>query len=394
MLQKPEPSRDASKTKAVEDAIRDFGLAGVNEFIAFANSLSVVCCGCGKVSGVRLPKFAFRDTDREMILALVRLAYDCLAVQYKGHILGWIRSTSRPALGTAFVVTCANCLANLLICYRGGNLAHVERMTGLSDLVPALERAEQRLSKEDAQQRPLGSIQQRERAISGAREETMLSWYEKGRKELEVGRFKEAIACFDRALAINPNVPEVWRDKGAALGRCGAAAEAVACYTKSLELDPRDSVTWFNKGTTIQKMGSPDEALWCFDRSIEIDATDPDVWCNKGMVLHSLGRIKEEISCFDKALELNQEHVEAWLNKGTTLAETGELRSAIQCFEKVLAINPTDADAWVGKAISHVELGNRAEAADAFERFIEVAEREDPRLEQAKMLIRELGAAR
>jgi len=378
----PKDAESEEKAKAVRDALRDLGLGGVDEFIHFA-SLSVVCCCCGKVSGVRLLE---TFTDREMILALLRHAYDYLVVQCQEHFVGWIRWTSRPELGTAFFVTCANCLAELLICYRAGNLVHVEQITGSSvgrpgrgdherQVVSALQRAEEKLSKGER-----------------SSEADRINWHEKGNKEHEVGRYKEAIACFDRALAINPNVAPVWRDKGAALSRSGAAAEASASYTKSLELNPFDAITWFDKGTTLKRMGRTSEAVECFDRSIAIDRTDPDVWVNRGLALESLGRVKDALECYDTALKLNQAHVEAWLNKGCLLRDSGELRGAVECFDKVLALNPIDVDAWFGKAATLLKLGNLDETKAALEKFVAVAERGDARREQALELIRQLGA--
>ena len=335
--------RESDENRAVENAARDLGLKHEREVSQFVNSIWVPCGVCGRVSSVQC---------EEPIINVL----------------------SRPGLGTAFVVTCCNCLTELLICYRAGAMLHVEQMNGPWDLPAAFDRAWEKV-KRLAIQQPLTTLTQPPQSAT----ETTLSWYRKGDKNLQAQRYGEAIACFDRALAICPKAARVWRNKGMALSRSGNRATAIECYARALDLNPRDSITWFNRGTTVQRMGRHEEALACFDRSTEINATDPDVWCNKGMALHSLGRIKEEISCFDKALALNQEHVNAWLNKGIALAETGELHVAIQCFEKVLAINPIDADAWAYKANSYVQLGNRDLATEAFKRFIEVAGPDGPR---------------
>ncbi len=410
MAQDPE-----SKPKAVRDALRDLGVDSVDEFIVVANSVSVVCCCCHKVSRVRLPEIAFMDGEVKLSLSrasptmaygLEQLAlailkdYDFLVVQGKEHCVVWITG---PGLGTAFVVTCANCLAKLLICYRAGNLMDVERITGSSDRFAALiRRIRSRIAPSTVGRSGCGDHERQvvsalhraeERLTKGERslEADGTNWHEKGRKELEVGRYKEAIACFDRALAINPNVAPVWLDKGVALSRSGAAAEASVCYTKSLELNPSDAIAWFDKGNTLRKMGRTSEAVECFDRAIAINRTDPDVWVNKGLALESLGRVKDALECYSTALGLNQALVEAWLNKGCLLGNGGELRGALECFDKVLALNPIDADASFGKAATLLKLRNLDEAKAALERFVEAAERGDARREQALKLIGQLA---
>ena len=97
------------------NAVHDRFWSRSEEFLDFANSLTVTCCGCGEVTSVR----------------------------YKQPVAGF---ASSPALGMAFPATCANCLAELLICYRAGRVVHVERITGPSGLVAALKRAQERLA--------------------------------------------------------------------------------------------------------------------------------------------------------------------------------------------------------------------------------------------------------
>jgi Flp pilus assembly protein TadD len=62
----------------------------------------------------------------------------------------------------------------------------------------------------------------------------------KGSRLLEEGKFEEALNFFDQALLSNQNDPELWNHKGVALRSMGRYDEAMECFNKSLELDPRD----------------------------------------------------------------------------------------------------------------------------------------------------------
>ncbi len=63
---------------------------------------------------------------------------------------------------------------------------------------------------------------------------------EKAKILLENNKFEDALGFFEQALLLNQNDPELWNHKGVALRSMGRYDEALECFNKSLELDPRD----------------------------------------------------------------------------------------------------------------------------------------------------------
>ncbi len=62
----------------------------------------------------------------------------------------------------------------------------------------------------------------------------------KGRILLEDGNFNDALGFFEQALLLNQNDPDLWNNKGIALRSMGRYEEAMECFNNSLKLDPRD----------------------------------------------------------------------------------------------------------------------------------------------------------
>ncbi|TBR24557.1 MAG: tetratricopeptide repeat protein [Candidatus Nitrosotenuis sp.] len=62
----------------------------------------------------------------------------------------------------------------------------------------------------------------------------------KGKSLLIEGNFEDALAYFEQALLLNQNDPDIWNQKGAALRSLGRYDEALECFNKSLEMDPAD----------------------------------------------------------------------------------------------------------------------------------------------------------
>ena len=54
------------------------------------------------------------------------------------------------------------------------------------------------------------------------------------------GDFEKALSYFDQAIILQPNNPDLLNKKGVALRGLGRYDEAIECFNKSLQLDPRD----------------------------------------------------------------------------------------------------------------------------------------------------------
>ena len=61
-----------------------------------------------------------------------------------------------------------------------------------------------------------------------------------GKKQLEDMQYEDALNSFERAISLNQNDPDLWNLKGIALRSLGRYNEAVECFNKSLEIDPCD----------------------------------------------------------------------------------------------------------------------------------------------------------
>ena len=63
---------------------------------------------------------------------------------------------------------------------------------------------------------------------------------EKGKRLLDDCKFDDALGFFEQALLLNQTDPDLWNYKGIVLRSLGRYEEAMDCFNKSLEIDPRD----------------------------------------------------------------------------------------------------------------------------------------------------------
>jgi tetratricopeptide (TPR) repeat protein/predicted Ser/Thr protein kinase len=205
---------------------------------------------------------------------------------------------------------------------------------------------------------------------------TAADWNHKGISLYNIGRFEEAITCFDKALELNQKDALIWNNKGLALYKNKRFEEAVKCFDRALLLNPRYLSAWNNRGLALQSTGKFEEAITCFDRALELNQKDALIWNNKGLALQSTGKFEEAITCFDRALELNQKDAPAWNNKGVALYNLKKYDEALRCYRNSLEINPRNSLVWNNIGAVLLALNRADEAIFYFKKALEIDDRD------------------
>lgn len=188
-------------------------------------------------------------------------------------------------------------------------------------------------------------------------------WNNKGVSLHSVGRYDEAIRCFDKAIKLDPRNAGIWCNKGRSVDMLGVSwEERIHCYAEALRIGPQDAATWNNVGTHHERFGEHGDAIRCFDKSLELDPQNVAAWCNKGISLGGVGRHAEAILCFDKTLEIDPQNARAWFEKGKSFNRLTQYEEAVHCYDKSLEVDPRSADAWYGKGDGLSRLGRHEEA--------------------------------
>lgn len=195
-------------------------------------------------------------------------------------------------------------------------------------------------------------------------------WYNKGEALRNIGKLKEAMDCFDKALQIDNSHARIWNSKGIVLHELGDLDKALECYETTLKINPQDFIALSNKGKIFKDQGKLDEAIVFYDAALRINQKHLETLNNKGNILHLLRRDEEAINYFDKALNINPEHIDAWLSKGAILELLGDHKNAIICYDKIIEFNPKYWKGFFNKAISEYSIGRLDKSHEYFEKAI------------------------
>ena len=144
------------------------------------------------------------------------------------------------------------------------------------------------------------------------------SLLEKGKQLYRDDQDTEAVAAFEQAVAIDPDLAEA--HFRLALGyealdkRDEAEAEykkAVDTYKKHLDGNPDDAEAHYNLGQTYANLGQYSEAIREYRQATRLKTDDPDIYYDLGVAHTKLAQYEPASAAFSKALEIDPDYYRA-----------------------------------------------------------------------------------
>jgi tetratricopeptide (TPR) repeat protein len=184
-----------------------------------------------------------------------------------------------------------------------------------------------------------------------------------------LGYHDEALACLEDLTENRPKSARAWRHMGDVLCVLTHYDEALACFDRALGLEP-SAPAWSSKAKALAKLRRYDEALLCLDLALALGPRLAFVWKDKGRTLINLGQFEESLTCLNRALAINPQHVEAHNSRGLAYSGLGKDDKAIEAYKRAINVNPEYAEAHynLGNAYSH--LGCMTEALESYTQAI------------------------
>ena len=177
-------------------------------------------------------------------------------------------------------------------------------------------------------------------------------------------RYDEAIACYNRALEIDPADEKAWVNKGVTFNERGNLPQAKECFGRAIQINPDFGTAVSNMGLVLNAMGQREEALTFYDRAQRLNPRDEINLLNKGKCLSDLGRFEESLACYEAGVAANPRHAVLWSNKALVHGELGQPEEELRCYDEALKYDPRDVQSWFNKGVTLRQL-NRIDAAIA-----------------------------
>jgi tetratricopeptide (TPR) repeat protein len=195
---------------------------------------------------------------------------------------------------------------------------------------------------------PLGKIQ------APRITENALDRLNRGKDLYAESKYDEAIAEFDKALAINRNLAEAYFYRGTAYSYKGNYDRAIADYDQAIRLNPNYAEAYGNRGIAYSDKGNYDRAIANYEQVIRLNPNDALAYNNRGNAYSNKGNKDRAIADFDQAIRLNPNYANAYNNRGATYSDKGDNDRAIADYTQAIRLNPNDAVAYYNRGLAYV----------------------------------------
>jgi predicted O-linked N-acetylglucosamine transferase (SPINDLY family) len=234
------------------------------------------------------------------------------------------------------------------------NLASLHQADGrFDDAVALLDRA---LARAPAEPRAAASLH-----------------YNRGNALKALGRLDAAEHAFRAALALQPDMPACHGNLANTLVARGRLDDAVASYRQSLALRPRHAETMRHLTATLRRLRRFDEAAAALDELAALEPEQAETHAARGALLRDRGDFAGALAAFREAVTRDPLHAEARHDLGVLLLRDSALTDAIGCFETAIALHPSFVAAHVNLGNALTQQGRIAEAMTALERAAALA---------------------
>ncbi|MGH7365692.1 MAG: tetratricopeptide repeat protein [Candidatus Rokuibacteriota bacterium] len=166
--------------------------------------------------------------------------------------------------------------------------------------------------------------------------------YEAGVKSIAEGRIPLGLASLHQAVEVEPGNPLYHNAVGAVLLNIRRFADAQAAFQKAVELDPTYADAYHNLGSAYAEQGRWEEAIGAYRKALAqtIYARPQTTYNNLGYAYWALDRRKEAEDAFRAALQLEPKLVPSHFWLGVVLEKEGRAAEAKTHFRAARDLDP------------------------------------------------------
>ena len=194
-----------------------------------------------------------------------------------------------------------------------------------------------------------------------------------GRLRLQQGLHAEAADLINRALEIDPQIPGGCTAMGLALSNLDRLEDAVASFTRAVAQRDDDLQALTSLGILLSVQDRLEEAVPYYQQAIGLAPDDAELHNGVGIALIGLGRPEEAAAALHRAVALAPEVAEPHSNLGMALGQLGRLDDAVASFQRAITLQPDYVDAHLNLAQAVRQAGDLDAAAASYRQLLVLA---------------------
>jgi len=158
-----------------------------------------------------------------------------------------------------------------------------------------------------------------------------------------------------RPLAPPVEQAETWFERASEWDSDPAQWEdAIAAYQRVVAIDPTYAAAWNNLGLLLHRMGRYDEAQVAYGAALEQDGHCCEAVYNLGSLAEDRSDLEEAVRCYRRALGMSPDYADAHFNLAGVLSRLGRAADAVAHWQRYL--DQDDGSPWARIARAHLEV--------------------------------------
>jgi tetratricopeptide (TPR) repeat protein len=189
----------------------------------------------------------------------------------------------------------------------------------------------------------------------------------------QAGRFADAVAVMQQAIAANPIDAQAHYGLGLTLARCHREADAVQSFERAVRLKPDFAEAYHALGVALQNLGRVEPAVAMLRRAVELAPRLADAHARLGDLLHAAQDLSASQAAYRRAAAAARSTIFGRICEAKFLVGEQRFAEAGEIMRRALALDPGNVEAMntAGRILSY--MGALDDAAAHYERALELA---------------------
>jgi tetratricopeptide (TPR) repeat protein len=208
------------------------------------------------------------------------------------------------------------------------------------------------------------------------------AWLNQGKLLTRLGQYPDAIAAYDKAIAIDPNNAVTWAGQGYVLEKLLRYEEALTSYNRAVQIKVDYTMALVGQCKMLNKTRQYEPAAAACDLAIQGDGTwresgIAEGWTQRSIALAGQGKYEDAMAAANRAVGIREDYAEAWNYRGVIFWYLKQYPEAIASIQRSISLDPTYAQAWANQAAVLRTLTQYESALSAYDQAIRIDPQND-----------------
>ncbi len=168
--------------------------------------------------------------------------------------------------------------------------------------------------------------------------------------QLEKRKFKLAERLYQQLLELDNTQAGYYLNLGDALTQQGDFEGAIAAWEQATALKPNLVEAYQNQASVWQKLADYPQAIRTYEKILNLKSNCLDSLYNLGICHSENNQLEQAIGCFQACLDINPEFSQAYGDLGYILVQQGCVEEGIRFWQKAIQLKPKFANDYLGWA--------------------------------------------